>query len=159
MTQPDTSDRELVMERVFNAPRELVWRAFTQAEHLTHWWGPAGWTLPVCTVNLRPGGEWLYCMRGPNGEESWGKAVYQEIKAPERLVYLDKFVDSAGNPLEGMPEMMITVTFEAVGNQTRIVSRTEFATAEQKESILAMGAVEGITQTFDRLDAYLASQH
>lgn len=55
--------------------------------------------------------------------------------------------------------MMITVTFEAVGNQTRIVSRTEFATAEQKESILAMGAVEGITQTFDRLDAYLASQH
>ena len=98
------SEREFVVERVFDAPRELVWQAWTEPEHLAHWWGPQGWTLPVCTVDFRPGGIWHYCMRGPEGEESWGKATYREIVEPERIVYLDAFADEAGNPVEGMPE-------------------------------------------------------
>ena len=151
-----SSDREFVMERVFNAPRDLVFEAFSDCKHLAHWWGPKDWTLPVCQMDFRPGGVWLYCMRGPDGMESWGKATYQEIVAPERIVYTDAFVDAAGNPIENTPEMVITMVFEAAGSQTKLLSCTEFPSAADLEAVLAMGMVEGITQTWDRLDAYLA---
>lgn len=150
------SDREFVMERVFDASRELVWQAWTKPEHLTQWWGPKGWTLPVCQVDFRPGGVWLYCMRGPDGEEAWGKAIYREIVEPERIVYLDTFVDETGNPLEGMPEMLITVTFADHDGKTRLATHAQFASAADLEAVLAMGMVEGLTQTWDRLEAYLA---
>ena len=82
MTITRPTDRELLIERSFDAPRDLVWSAFTEPERLAHWWGPAGWTLPHCTLDLRVGGRWHYCMRGPGGEESWGLATYEEIDAP-----------------------------------------------------------------------------
>jgi len=151
------SDREFVMERLFDAPRELVWQAWTKPEHLTHWWGPKGWTLPVCKVDFRPGGIWHYCMRGPGGEESWGKAIYREIVEPERIVYLDTFADEAGNPIEGAPEMLITVTFTEQGSRTKLSTHTLFTSAADLESVLAMGMVEGVTQTWDRLEEHLAS--
>jgi uncharacterized protein YndB with AHSA1/START domain len=154
VTRP--SEREFVMERLFDAPRELVWQAWTKPEHLVHWWGPKGWTLPVCKIDFRPGGIWHYCMRGPAGEESWGKAVYREIVEPERIVYLDTFADEEGNPVEGMPEMVITVTFEALEGKTKVTAHAQFASAADLESVLAMGMVEGLTQTWDRLEAYLA---
>ena len=152
------SDREFVMERVFDAPRELVWQAWTKPEHLVHWWGPKGWTLPVCKVDFRPGGVWHYCMRGPEGEESWGKAIYREIVEPERIVYLDTFSNEAGNPVEGMPEIIITVTFEDLDGKTKLATHAQFASAADLESVLAMGMVEGLTQTWDRLEAYLAQE-
>jgi uncharacterized protein YndB with AHSA1/START domain len=155
-TQPST--REYVLERVFEAPRPLVWQAWTQPEHLQQWWGPQHWTLPVCNIDLRPGGVWHYCMRGPNGEESWGKAIYREIVEPERLVYVDAFSDAEGNIAEGMPEMVITVEFVDLGDKTRVISRTEFASAADLQAVLEMGMEEGIKQTWDRLEAYLASR-
>jgi uncharacterized protein YndB with AHSA1/START domain len=151
------SDREFVMERLFNAPRELVWQAWTTPEHLAQWWGPKGWTLPVCQIDFRPGGVWHYCMRGPDGMESWGKATYQEIVEPERIVYLDAFTDEAGNPVEGMPEILVTVMFEEYNGQTKLTSRAQFASAADLEAVLGMGMAEGITETWDRLEAYLAS--
>jgi uncharacterized protein YndB with AHSA1/START domain len=151
------SEREFVVERVFDAPRELVWKAWTEPEHLAQWWGPKGWTLPVCKMDFRPGGVWHYCMRGPAGEESWGKATYREIVEPERIVYLDTFADETGNPVEGMPEMLITMTFEEHNGKTRLKARTQFASAADLESVLAMGMVEGLTETWDRLEAYLAN--
>lgn len=154
VTRP--SEREFVMERLFDAPRELVWQAWTKPEHLVHWWGPKGWTLPVCKIDFRPGGIWHYCMRGPKGEESWGKAVYREIDEPERIVYLDTFADEEGNPVEGMPEMVITVIFEALEGKTKVTAHAQFASVADLESVLAMGMVEGLTQTWDRLEAYLA---
>ncbi|MEW5961165.1 MAG: SRPBCC domain-containing protein [Chloroflexota bacterium] len=144
------------MERVFDAPRELVWQAWTKPEHLAHWWGPKGWTLPVCQIDFRPGGVWHYCMRGPAGEESWGKAVYREIVEPERIVFLDAFADAAGNSVEGMPEMLIMVIFAEHNGQTKLTSRAQFASAADLESVLAMGMAEGLTETWDRLEAYLA---
>jgi uncharacterized protein YndB with AHSA1/START domain len=150
------SEREFVMERIFDAPRELVWQAWTKPEHLAQWWGPKGWTLPVCKMDFRPGGVWHYCMRGPEGEESWGKAIYHEIIEPERIVYLDAFADEAGNPVEGMPEILITVTFTEHDGKTKLTSRARFASAADLESVLAMGMVEGLTETWDRLEAYLA---
>lgn len=154
----DVSERELVMERVFNAPRELVFKAWTEPEHLAHWWGSKGWTLPVCTVDLRPGGEWHYCMRGPEGEESWGKATYREIVPPERLVYVDAFSDAEGNVNPALPQMVIAVEFFEHEGQTKVVSRSLFATVEERDTVLAMGAVEGMNETLDRLEAYLAGE-
>lgn len=155
------NDRELVMERVFNAPRELVFEAYSTAEHLKNWWGPKGWTLPFCEVDFRPGGVWFYCMKGAVGSEdgeimeSWGKAIYQEIVEPERIVYQDTFVDPEGNRIEGTPEMLITVEFVPENGKTRLISKTLFETAEQLQQVLEMGVEEGFNQTLDRLEAYL----
>jgi uncharacterized protein YndB with AHSA1/START domain len=151
-----SSEREFVMERSFNAPRELVFQAFSECKHLIHWWGPKGWTLPVCEMDFRPGGVWFYCMRGPAGEDACGKATYREIVAPERIVYTDTFADTAGNVQAEMPEMIITLTFTEHNGQTKLTSRTEFGSVADKEATLAMGMVEGFTQTLDRLEAYLA---
>jgi uncharacterized protein YndB with AHSA1/START domain len=83
----NVADRELIMERIFDAPRELVFRAYSEPEHLVRWWGPKGWTLPVCKVDFRPGGVWHFCMLSPDGQMNpCAKAVYQEIIAPERII-------------------------------------------------------------------------
>jgi uncharacterized protein YndB with AHSA1/START domain len=150
-----SSDREFVMTRVFAAPRKLAWQAWSDCAHLSHWWGPKDWTLPVCKMDFRPGGIWHYCMRSPAGEESWGRAIYHEIIEPERIVYTDAFADATGNPSADMPEMLITVTFEELEGKTTITTRTQFASAADLEAILAMGMVEGMTETWNRLEAYL----
>lgn len=151
----ENNDRVYVMERVFDAPRELVFEAYTTAEHLKNWWGPKDWTLPVCEVDFRPGGVWRYCMKGPDGMESWGKAVYQEIVEPEKIVYKDTFVDADGNRIDGTPEMLITVTFTEENGKTRLASTTLFETAEQLQQVLEMGMEQGFTETLDRLEAHL----
>lgn len=147
----------LEFTRRFNAPRDLVWLAYSDAEHLKRWWGPKGWTTDPCTVDFRPGGVWHYCMKGdgPNGEamESWGKAVYQEIVAPERLVYLDAFSDADANSFP--PEMLIRLDFEADGAATILRSTGTFATEADLQTVMAMGVIEGVGQTMDRLDDYL----
>lgn len=152
----EAAAREFVMERIFDAPRELVFHAFSACERVARWWGPTGWTLPVCQMDFRPSGVWLYCMRGPAGEESCGKAVYREIVAPERIVYTDAFADAEGNVLDGMPEMLITLTFAEHDGKTKLTNRAQFASVADLERTLAMGMVEGLTQTLDRLEAYLA---
>ena len=95
-------------------------------------------------------------MRGPEGAESWGKGVYREIVEPERLVYYDVFSDADGNTIEGMPGMLITLEFADDGGKTKLTSVAEFATAEQLESIIAMGVVTGLSETWDRLEELLA---
>lgn len=151
----DSSEREFVMERIFDAPRELVFKAFSECKHLTHWWGPKGWTLPVCQMDFRPGGIWFYCMRGPAGEDACGKATYREIVEPERIVYTDAFADTAGNVLEGMPEIVVTLIFAEHGGKTKLTNQALFASVTDKETTLAMGMVEGLTETLDRLETYL----
>ena len=156
----ETTDHEFTMTRVFAAPRELVWQAWTDCEHLQHWWGPKGWTLPVCKLDFREGGVWHYCMKGPapdgNEMESWGKATYQEIVEPERIAYLDAFSDEAGNVNEALPELMTILTFEEVDGGTRVTDVARFATAAELETVLAMGMEAGLTETWNRLEAYLA---
>lgn len=88
--------REFVIERVFGAPRALVWQAWTEPERLKHWWGPKGFAVTRCTVDLRPGGLMHYCLRSPEGAEMWGRFVYREVKAPERLVFVVAFSDPKG---------------------------------------------------------------
>jgi uncharacterized protein YndB with AHSA1/START domain len=156
MSTQESSEREFVMERILDAPRELVFQAWSDPKHLEQWWGPKGWTLPVCKMDFRPGGVWHYCMRGPEGEEGWGKAVYREIVEPERIVYVDSFADAEGNALEGMPETVITVTFTEQAGKTKLTSRAQFASAADLETTLGMGMAEGLSETWDRLEEYLA---
>ena len=152
----EKGERELVMTRVFDAPRELVWKAWTEPERLAQWWGPRGWTTTNYAMDVRPGGVWHYCMRGPDGGEAWGKAVYREIVEPERLVYIDSFSDAEGNAEDGMPQMVVTVEFTERDGRTTITSRGQFASAADLEAVLAMGVEQGMTETWDRLEEYLA---
>ncbi|SDC01608.1 Uncharacterized conserved protein YndB, AHSA1/START domain [Melghirimyces thermohalophilus] len=121
--------RELILERVFNAPRELVFQAFSKAEHLKRWWSTKGWSTPVCEVDFRPGGVWFYCMKCSDesqeeyGMESWGKAVYEDIKEPERIVFIDSFADAEGNIVEEMPLTKMTITFIEQGGKLNMLRR------------------------------------
>lgn len=157
-------DKVLVLERVFDAPRELVFRMFKEAEHLKHWWGPRGWDLPVCNIDFRPGGEWHFCMKcvDPDqgefyGMESWGKVIYKEIAEPEKIVYIDYFSDAEGNVNHDMPATVVTTEFIDLGGKTKLVSRSEYSTPESLKTVLDMGVVEGVTQTWDRLEERLAA--
>lgn len=156
--------QELILERIFNAPRELVFQAFSEAEHLKHWWGPRGWTLTVCHVDFRPGGIWHYCMKCIDenqgdfyGFESWGKGVYQEIVEAEKIVYIDYFSDAEGNEAEGMPSTEVTLTFIEHEGKTKLVSRGKYASPEALKTVMDMGMEQGITETWDRLGEHLES--
>lgn len=153
------SDREFVISRTFNAPRPLVWQAWSNCEHLQHWWAPAGWSVPVCKMDFRVGGVWHYCMKGPMPDgsevESWGHTVFREIVEPERIVSVDAFADAAGKVNEGLPAMVVTVSFGELAGQTSVTSRAEFATAADLETVIQMGMEEGMSQSWDQLDAYL----
>lgn len=155
-------DRVLVLERTFPATPERVFQAFTQAEHLKQWWGPRGWTLTRCDVDLRPGGRWHYCMKCEDqnqgefyGMESWGLGIYDEISAPDRLRYTDYFSDAHGAISEDMPATLVDLTFEVVPGGTRVVSRSTYATPEGLKTVMDMGMLHGISDTWDRLAEYL----
>ncbi|GIP00686.1 activator of HSP90 ATPase [Paenibacillus lautus] len=155
----------LVLERVFNAPRELVFKVFTDGEHLKQWWGPRGWEVTVSKMDFRPGGSWHYCMKCLDknqgdfyGMESWGKSVYQEIDEPETIVLIDYFSDAEGAIAEGMPAPISTMTFVEQDGKTKLINRAVYDSPEALKTVLDMGMEEGITQTWDRLEEYLAAK-
>ena len=149
------SDQEILVTRTFDAPRDLLWQMWTQAEHLQHWWGPEGWSLPICEVDFRPGGSWFYCMQGPDGMQSCGKATYLGIDPPKRLVYEDAFTDAEGNVLEGMPLAHITLEFVEAGDKTTVLNTVRYPSKAERDAVLEMGVEAGIDQTWNRLDEYL----
>lgn len=151
-------DREIVFTRPFAAPCELVWEAYTDCKHLVHWWGPAGWDLTHCELDLRVGGTWHYCMAGPfNGEhmESWGLGTYLELDAPQRLVYEDAFSDKDANVDADFPSTLNTITFEAVDGGTLMRISTVCASAEARQQLLDMDVEQGVAETWYRLDDHL----
>lgn len=156
------NERVLVLERVFDAPRELVFKMFKDPEHLKHWWGPKGWELPVCNIDFRPGGVWHYCMKCVDrnqgdfyGMESWGKGVYKNIVEPETIAYTDYFSDAEGNANEEMPATEVVLEFLDVNGKTKLVNRGEYVSAEALKTVMDMGMLEGITETWDRLEERL----
>ena len=114
------------ISRVFDAPRERVWKAWTDAAQLKQWWGPQGFKVHTCKVDLRPGGMFLYGMTAPDGSDMWGRFVYREIKAPEKLVFIVSFSDPKGGVTrhpwnEDWPlQTMSIVSFEQVAGKTRV---------------------------------------
>jgi uncharacterized protein YndB with AHSA1/START domain len=145
-------EREFVVERVVDAPRELVFKAFTEAEHLAKWWAPYPYTIPVCNIDLRPGGIWLYCMRSPKGEDFWVKSVYREVVKPERVVYIATFVDEQANPIEGPPQQLGALTFDDYEGKTKLTFCFQFESAEDLKTTLAMQMVEGLAEALKNLD-------
>lgn len=163
-TNPATTttpeDRIYRLERVFDAPRDLVWKAWTEPERIAQWWGPRGFTTTVKEMDVKPGGAWLYCMYSPefmpDGSGACGKSVYSQVVAPEKLVYTDYFTDEDGKVNETMPVLQVTVLFTEQSNKTRVTSITEFEKPEDLEKVLAMGMEQGVKETWDRLEELLA---
>jgi uncharacterized protein YndB with AHSA1/START domain len=115
-----------VISRVFDAPREHVWKAWTEAAQLKQWWGPAGFKVHTCKVDLRPGGVFLYGMTTPDGKDMWGRFVYREIQAPKKLVFIVSFSDPRGGvtrhpwSADWPLQTLSTVTFEEQGRKTKV---------------------------------------
>lgn len=149
------SDCEILVVRTFDSPRQTMWKMWTEAQHLKHWWGPKEWTLPVCEVDLRPGGSWFYCMESPDGNRYCGKAEYVEVDEPLRLIFKDMFTDADGNAQDGMPVSTVTVEFIEENGKTTVRNTTRYETKVDRDKVVEMGVEAGISQTYDRLDEYL----
>ncbi|HUP50170.1 MAG TPA: SRPBCC domain-containing protein [Thermoanaerobaculia bacterium] len=157
--------REFVITRLFDTSREVVFEAWTECEHLMRWWGPKGFKMLSCKNDVRPGGEFLYGMRAPDGSEIWGKWTYREVDRPERLVFIVSFADPAGNVTRhpsspGWPlEMLSTVTFEEEGEKTKITVRWAPFNATDAERKTFEEGMESMRQgwggTFDQFAGYL----
>jgi uncharacterized protein YndB with AHSA1/START domain len=149
-----------VVTRVFDAPRDAVWKAWTEPAQLKEWWGPTKHSVPECHIDLRVGGRYLLCERAAGGSMLWVTGTYREVVAPERLVTTLSFADSQGNIVPpghyrlhpGMPlEMLVTVTFEARGRKTAVTVRQEGLLDDQIGRFIG----EGWGEAFDKLDALL----
>lgn len=134
------SERQIISIRVFDAPRELVWRAWTEPEHLIKWWGPKGFTNTFQEFNLKPGGVWKYVMHGPNGQNFQNKMVYVEIAKPERII-----LDHVTTPL-----FRVTATFEDLNGKTKVTFHQLFETVAVYEGVKGF-AIPGNEQNFDRM--------
>ena len=155
--------KDLIITRIFDAPRELVWKAWTVPELAMRWWGPEGFTAPVIKIDLRVGGKYLYAMRSPDGKDFWSTGVYRELVPPERIVATDSFSDEKGNVVPashyGMTgdwpsELLATMTFEDQKGKTKFTLRHEgLPPGEMTESAKA-----GWNGSFDKLEKVLAEE-
>jgi uncharacterized protein YndB with AHSA1/START domain len=163
MTKNTVNETErMVVTRVFDAPRELVWKAWTDPKYVMQWWGPKGFTAPSCQMDFRVGGKYLYCMRTPDGQEFWTGGVYHEIVLHEKIVATMYFSDPQGNKInpaeigiehEAIDEAPDVITFEDIGNgQTKLT----FIGNESMESAMNSGQVEGWNQILDKVAAVVA---
>jgi uncharacterized protein YndB with AHSA1/START domain len=143
----DTAEREIAITRILNAPKELVFEVWTDPKHLSEWWGPNGFTITIHEMDLRVGGKWLHTMHGPDGTDYPNEAIFTEIVKPDLI----KFTHNT------LPKFDVIVTFEAVGNKTKLTMRNVFETAEIRNIVAEKyGAVEGQVQTINRFEELLA---
>lgn len=149
-------EREIVITRVFNAPREKVWKAWTEPEYSKRWWGPKGFTTPVSKIDLRVGGAYLNCMRSPEGQDFWSTGIYREIVEPARLIYTDSFADEKGTVVPaahyGMSgdwplTLLVMVTLVEEGGGTKMTLRHIGIPAGTMSEMCEAGW----KQSFDRL--------
>ncbi|SFV35643.1 SRPBCC family protein [Hyphomicrobium facile] len=157
-----------VISRIFDAPRELVYKAFSDPEHMKHWWGPKGFKVIDAKMDLRPGGRFLYGMQAPDGSTMWGRFDYREIAAPERIVFINSFSDAGGgitrhpmNP-DWPLELLSVITLEELdGDRTKLtVSWTPYNATSVESETFDKGRpsmTQGWGGTLEQLEAYLAS--
>jgi uncharacterized protein YndB with AHSA1/START domain len=149
-----TADREIVISRTFDAPRELVWEAMVNPLHVARWWGPRGFTTTIEEMDVRPGGVWKHVMHGPDGVNYPNKSVFTEVVKPERIAF------SHGGNREGGPGVRFeaTWTFDAVTEgKTKVTIRMVFPSAADRDRVVGeFGAIEGGKQTLERLEEYAA---
>ena len=163
MAKNTVNEKErMVITRVFDAPRALVWEAWTNPKYVMQWWGPKGFTAPVCKIDFRVGGKFLCCMRSPDGQEGWNGGEYHEIVPHEKIVYSLYFADAQGNKVdpaqygiehEAVEDARDVVIFEDFGNgQTKLTMIGNEPMAEAKNS----GQLEGWNETFEKVAAVIA---
>jgi uncharacterized protein YndB with AHSA1/START domain len=147
----ESAERTLVITRVFDAPRSLVWRAWTDPDHMAHWFGPKGFAGDVIRMDARVGGSYHFHMRGPQNDDHWLVGVYREIVEPERLSYTYAWADAQGKPTR--PQTILTLTFEEQGNKTKFTLHQALF-----ESVTARDAHQGgWSSSLERLAEYLAA--
>jgi uncharacterized protein YndB with AHSA1/START domain len=148
LTVTTPSDKEIVMTREFDAPRELVFEAHSSCEHISQWWGPRKYEVAKCELDFRPGGKWRIVHRDPDGQEFAFRGEYREIVRPERIVWTFEF--------EGMPGATVeSFTLEERDGKTLFTSTSVFDTVEQRDGMLESGMESGAAESMDRLDEYL----
>jgi uncharacterized protein YndB with AHSA1/START domain len=143
-------DNELVLERIIDAPREKVFKAWTDPVHIGEWFGPTGFTITTKSMDVKQGGRWIFTMHGPDGTDYASELTYIEIVAPERLV-----IGYNATPEFDLKEFSAVITFEDVNGKTKLTLRHMFANAEERVKQEKIGAVEGGEQTVGRLAEYL----
>ena len=162
MTKP------FIISQTFNAPRDRIWKAWTEREQLLQWFGPKGFTMTTAKLDLRPGGTFHYCLRSSDGKEMWGKFVYREIAAPSRIVLVNSFSDAQGG-LTRHPfaptwpiEMLSTTTLAEEGGKTKVTIEWSplNPTDEERKTFDSShdGMKQGWTGTFEQLTDYLAKK-
>ncbi|MBW0435646.1 SRPBCC domain-containing protein [Leptospira yasudae] len=162
----ETPDRELVLTRIFDAPRKLVYKVWTQPKHVAQWWGPKDFTNPVCEIDLRVGGEYRLTMRSPDGNDYPVKGVFLEVIENEKIVRTDLMDE---HPIEWMetlnkelgneqasPNYVETVTFEDYENKTKVTIHSRFQSNAVRDAFRNMGMVEGWTESLVRFEAELS---
>jgi uncharacterized protein YndB with AHSA1/START domain len=145
------SDREVAMTRTFDAPRRLVWEAWTDPRYVPRWMtGPEGWTMPVCEIDLRPGGSWHFVWRRADGSEMEMRGSYREVAPPDRLVCTEKWGDE-------WPETINTLTLVERDGRTTVTQTILYPSKEARDAALGTGMADGASQSLDRLETLLAT--
>ncbi len=150
----DQDPQAMIGTRVFDAPRELVFEAWTDPKHLAEWWGPNGFTTTTSDFDMRPGGVWRFVMHGPDGRDYENRITFDEIVKPERIVYHH----GGGDDVEPV-QFRTTVTLEDLGGKTRLTMRGVFPSAAERDRVIKeYGADKGLAQTLARLADFVASR-
>ncbi len=149
LTVTTPTDREIVMTRVFDAPRDLVFEAHTSCEHLRRWWGPRKYEIASCDVDFRPGGAWRIVHRGADGQEFGFSGEFREISRPERIVWTFEFDGAPGHI------SVQTLVLEEHEGKTTLTATSVYDTVEERDMDLGSGMTEGAAETMDRLEEYL----
>jgi uncharacterized protein YndB with AHSA1/START domain len=154
------SESAVVIERMFDAPRERVWEAWSEPDKIMRWWGPEHFSSPTCKIDFRVGGRYLFCMRSPEGQDFWSAGVFTEIQKPERIRYTDSFANAEGEAVSAVEygmspdfpmELLVTVTFADQAGKTKMTLRHEGIPSGTMTDLTR----EGWNGSFDKLAASL----
>lgn len=151
----DKDNKQIKVEREFDAPLPMVWSAWTQSELLDQWWAPKPWQARTKTMDFKPGGSWLYAMIGPDGETHWSKADFETVVPQKSFSALDAFCDENGNLNTDFPRSLWENTFTATGDSTRVNVVITYDKLADLEQIIKLGFKEGFTAGLENLDTYL----
>lgn len=160
----DIETKTLTIERTFAAPKSKLWQAYADKNLFVQWWGPEGWETTVKEFDFRTGGRNHYCMKCVDenqkewfGQESWGLMEYQAVNEPDSFIYKDYFSDAEGTIPSDMPVLSVTIEFHEADGKTTIITRCLGKSEEDIEKLLAMGMVEGMASTMDKLERLVMS--
>lgn len=155
----DKANYQIEVDRSFNAPIDLVWSAWTEAEILDQWWAPNPWRAETKHMDFREGGYWLYAMVNPEGEKHWSRVDYISIRPKKYFAAIDGFADEEGNPTTALPRNKWENNFTNQGEQTLVNILLTFNSLSDLETIIHMGFKEGFTAGLSNLDQYVEAQH